>query len=163
MRAVVLAIVVALSLPARADDHKCERAADGFAGVTVVGAFANDLGCVWQAYLLEGQKHALMDAGVLLGRSGWGDPGRRPELVGRFVRGVLYERGVLVDRVPDGFRGKFVAPHATAAGDGSVTFVGWRRMPPGMMPGTRYSRIEVFFASDGNIKNVRNVETVTVR
>lgn len=163
MRALVLAIVVAASLPARADAPRCERAADEFEGVTVVGSFASDLGCVWQAYLLDGQKHALMDAGVLLGRRGWSDGGRRAELARSFVRGVLLDRGALLDRAPDGFRGTFVAPHATTTGDGSVLFVGWKRLPAGMVPGTRYAKVEVFFGSDGNIKNVRIVETVTVR
>ena len=60
----------------------------------------------------------------------------------------------------DSFKGKFVAPHATATGDGSVLFVGWRRLPTGMVSGTRYAKVEVFFGSDGNIKNVRIVETV---
>jgi len=148
---------------ARADSPKCERAADGFEGVTVIGSFANDLGCVWQAYIFDGQKHALMDAGVLLGRRGWSDTGQRVGLARSFVRGVLLDRGVLLERAPDGFTGKFVAPHATAAGDGSVLFAGWRRLPAGMRPGTRYARVEIYFASDGNIKNVRNVEMVTVK
>jgi hypothetical protein len=69
----------------------------------------------------------------------------------------------LLERAPDGFTGKFVPPHATPSGDGSVLFVGWRRLPTGMQPGTRYAKVEVYFGSDGNIKNVRNVESITMR
>lgn len=169
MRRLAVAVVALLTIAgaapstARADAPRCERAADGFDGVTVVGSFASDLGCVWQAYILDGQKHALMDAGVLLGRRGWSDTGKRVELARSFVHGVLLDRGTLLERAPDGFTGKFVAPHATAAGDGSVLFAGWRRLPAGMKPGTRYARVEIYFASDGNIKNVRNVEMVTVK
>ena len=163
MRALVIACALFAAAAARAEDNRCQREAQGFDGVTVVGGFASDLGCVWQAYLFDGQKHALMDAGVLLSRNGWSDVTKRAELARKFVGGVLYDPGVLLERAPDGWKAKFVAPHATPAGDGSVLFIGWRRLPSGMQPGTRYAKVEIYFGSDGNIKNVRNVESVQMR
>ncbi len=163
MRALVVALALVAAV-AGADENQCRRDALGFDGVSVVGSFASDLGCIWQAYVLDGQKHPLMEAGALLGRKGWssGDGTARAALAAKFVGGVMLDRGLLLERAPGRFPGKFVPPHATATGDGSVLFVGWRQLPSGMQPGTRYAKIEVYFASDGNIKNVRNLDSVRV-
>ena len=155
VRAVAIALVLAAAaFAARADEHACERTGEGFDGVTVVGGFASDLGCIWQAYLFQGKKHALMDAGALLAHDGWvgADGATRAALAKKFVGGVMLDRGVLLERAPDGFTGKFVPPHGTPNGDGTVLVVGWRRLPAGMQPGTRYTQLEVFFGSDGNIR-----------
>ena len=163
-----LALALAFALvgckPA-APANQCDRAADGFPGVRVLGAFNEDLGCVWQSYELDGKKHPLFDAGLVLAREGWAtaDGSARAALAQRYVAGVILEPGALVDAPPPALADKIAPPSASAAPDGGVQFVGWRRLPEVVRKGVRYARIEATFRADGNLSGVRNTKIVNER
>jgi hypothetical protein len=168
-----VALALALLLPlgackrtaAPAAAHLCDRAADGFAGVRVAGAWNDDFGCVWQSYTLDGKRHTLFDAGVLLAREGWAtaDAAARVELAQRYVAGVMLDPGALVVTPPPALADKLAPPSASAAPDGGVQFVGWRTMPA--LPGrsARYGRLEATFAANGNLRGSRITAVVNAR
>jgi hypothetical protein len=166
MRALVVASSLAVALvagtaAAGADEHKCEREAAGFAGVKIVGAFAYDRGCAWQSYVLAGKPHALLDAGVLLAREGWGkaDAAARAVLAQRYVIGVMLT-GVDESTASNDLGTDYTPPAAKSGADGLITVTAWNRLPPGMRPERRYALHEVRFGPDGNIKGARIVQTI---
>ena len=165
MRALVAASALAVALGAAAagaDEHKCERDAAGFAGVKIVGAFANDRGCAWQSYVLAGKPHALLDAGVLLAREGWAtaDAAGRAALAQRYVVGVMLS-GVDAATAENDLGTDYTPPAAKAGADGMITVTAWNRLPPGMRPVRRYALHEVRFAPDGNVKSARVARTIS--
>jgi hypothetical protein len=145
--------------------HTCSRDAAGFPGIHVHGAWNDDFGCVWQSYELDGKRHPLFDAGLVLAREGWAaaDGPARAALAQRYVSSVLLEPGALVDAAPPALADTVAPPAATAAPDGSVQFVGWRRLPAVLRPGVRYARLEATFRADGNLSGVRTTKTVNER
>jgi hypothetical protein len=172
MRRTALALVATLALAAGCKRtaapppaHVCERAADGFAGVRVSGAWNEDLGCVWQTYTLDGKRHMLFDAGVLLAREGWAnaDADARAALAQRYVAGVMLEAGTLVETPPPELADKLAPPSVSAAPDGGVQLVAWRHLPALLGRGTRYGRLEATFRADGNLRSSRIASVVNAR
>jgi hypothetical protein len=142
---IVAAIWLAAGSSARAggDDH-CTHGLDGFPGVTLIGHFANDFGCMTEGYKVDGVVVAKREnASKALAKAGWSDLKKREALALAWASRALDERPLISDPPPTSKLQK----------DGSVVVEGFRRPRVGMRPpsaGTRDEHLRVTFSSSGD-------------
>lgn len=152
------------------DPKRCLRPVPALPGVSLFGAFADDLGCTVEGFFADGLFYEdLFRPGPVLKKRGWDDgPDRRAALARAWREGVLGNEP-LIDEDNGDFGGLFrpsFEPARVRIDSGRVLVIAWtssRSQGKARDPYNHYYLSEAVFGADGNVVRFCGLRSFKVR
>ncbi|MCP4417685.1 MAG: hypothetical protein GY805_13765 [Chloroflexi bacterium] len=138
-----------------ADDY-CFAEVNGFTNVAIIGAFANDYGCIFEEAIVIDELGSLAEMTPLaLQHNGWDDDANRAALAQTWAEEALLAAFSIVRSENDDFlradSPPFAPPTVTQMENGRIQVEMWVREPSGMLPQNIYRHMQIIYAAEGEL------------